>query len=149
MAFDFVWKGLSTFQFVYHIKKEEDRKIVSISPLTCWMKDAPTILAPSGKPTARFPNEAPPSKKLPSTNKIEWIWRQDNDKHRIGTRPISFPIYQVPTDRNVSTLSTLARERLMYELEQELLCDQWKEKAEECHGQMVEEKYKRIERKKK
>ena len=80
MASDFGWKGLPIFRFEYHIEKEEDENIVSIAPLTCWMKVAPTILAPSGKSTARFPNEAPPSEKLPSTKNIEWIWKQDNEK---------------------------------------------------------------------
>ena len=141
----FGWNELPIFSFEISMGLEEDgKKSVSISPLECWMKQGPTILTPSSSPTQVFKNKSLPMERLPDTKNIRWILRMKKESQRIGTKPIPWPIYGIPTSRSISTLSRNRREKKIEKILEEKQTEEWKRKIEQLALAKEKETYRKI-----
>ena len=81
---------------------------VFFSPLRCYTKIGPTILAASNKPCELHPGAPNPQDLLLPTRHVEWVWR--TKASRIGVEKPSCELVEVPQiteGRNISTLSTI------------------------------------------
>ena len=126
-------------------ENEEGKKSVSISPLRCYLKEGPTYLVPCNKPNSVVSNKTPPSKKLPDTKNIRWIWRTEREVQRIGMKPIHFPIYEIPTERQISTISQRKREEKIENIREKYKIEEWKQKMAKISEEKEKEKYRKTE----
>ena len=69
---DFGYKNCPIFQA--EIVGEEGGDVL-FSPLRCFTKDGPTILASSKRPCELHPGASNPQDLLPPTRHVEWVWR--------------------------------------------------------------------------
>ena len=106
---------------------------VEFLELRSFQKNAPTILAASRRPWRLHPGAPDPKTLLPSTEHVEWVWRQEK-MHAIGTRRTSCPLWEIPeiaANRRLSTLSTRNRAVRLEEILEAKTKLEWGEKLEE------------------
>ena len=92
---------------------------VAFSPIRCFVKDAPTILAAYNRHCELHIGAPDPSTVLPPTEHVEWVWRTPKT-HRIGT--------EIAAGRRLATLSTRGRLRRQQELLDGLARVDWEER---------------------
>ena len=139
----FGFHHLPIFCFSFETNQnEEGKKNVSISPLRCYLKEGPTYLVPCNKPNAVVSKKTLPWEKLPDTESIRWIWRKEREGQRVGTKPIQFPIYEIETNRTISTLSQRKREEKTSEIREKYKIEEWKQKMAKISEE--KEQYRKI-----
>ena len=89
---------------------------ITIGKLRCYTKNASTTLVRSKKPTEVHKDPPCLQKFLPPTDFIEWEWRTKKTKNSIGVEKVSREILEVPTNREISTLSVNKRKVRLLEL---------------------------------
>jgi len=99
---------------------------ITIGELRCYTKNAPTTLARSKKPTEVHKDPPCLQQLLPPTNFIEWEWRNKKTKNSIGVEKIRYEILEVPTNREISTLSVNKRKLRLLELIESEKIANWK-----------------------
>ena len=82
---------------------------ITIGKLRCYTKDASTTLARSKKPTEVHKDPPCLPQLLSPTDFIEWEWRTTKTKNSIGVEKVIREILEVPTNREISTLSVNKR----------------------------------------
>ena len=136
--------------FRTEILGEENDEVV-FSPLRCYTKVGPTILAASNKPTELHLDAPNPQDFLPPTPTVEWVWRTRKPK-RIGMEPPSRELVEVPeiaAGRHLSTLSTRNRYIRLEELVDARDRLDWAERMErivERARENTENRYRELER---
>ena len=99
------------------------KKNIRLATLRCYIKnkDAYTILTPCNNPTTVYKNPPDVEEFLPSTDKIQWKWRQKKEKAfalRNPTQEIEeFPA--LTTNKKISTKSTARRKDILIEIEEQ------------------------------
>ena len=99
---DFGFQNCPIFQTIDGLEGSE----VFFSPLRCYTKIGPTVLAASNKPCELHPGAPNPQDLLPPTRHVEWVWRTKITS-RIGVEKPSCELVEVPQiaeGRNISTL---------------------------------------------
>ena len=90
------------------------------------------FLTPSNNPTTVYKNPLDVEEFLPSTDKIQWKWRQKKEKAfalRNPTQKIEeFPA--LTTNKKISTKSTARRKDILIEIEEQKNTQIWKDTTE-------------------
>ena len=118
--------------FAAEILGVENNEVV-LSPVYCFQKNAPTILAASRRPLQLHPGAPDPQTLLPPTEHVEWVWRPKK-AHAIGTERPSCPLWEVPeiaANRRLSTLSTRNRALRLEQILEERTRQEWGKQLEE------------------
>ena len=118
---------------------------ITIGKLRCYTKNAPTILARARKPTEVHNDPPCLQQLLPPTNFIEWEWRTKKTKHSIGVEKIRHEILEVPTTREISTLSVNKRKHRLLELIESGKVANWKLEKERQLQENINERIKEFE----
>ena len=117
--------------FLVEVLGVENNKVL-FSELPCFQKNAPTIPAACRRPCQLHPEAPDPKTLLPSTEHVEWAWR--NEKMlAIGKQLPSCPLWEMPeiaANREMSTLSTRNRTVRLEEILEEKTKLEWAEKLE-------------------
>jgi hypothetical protein len=106
---------------------------VEIGKLQCYTKNGETTLAPSTKPTKVykvFQNNL--QKFLPSTDTVLWSMRTKK-LGTVGQIPPRCAVQEVSTIRNISTLSTASREKILFALLDKIERERMVEKMQTDH----------------
>ena len=118
--------------FLVEILGLENNEVL-FSGVRCFQKNAPTILAASRRPCQMHPGAPDPKTLLPSTEHVEWAWREEK-MSAIGKQRPSCPLWEMPeiaANREMSTLSTRHRAVRLEEILEEKTKLEWAEKLEE------------------
>ena len=138
MISEFGFKGLPIYHVNIEISVNDDgEKEILLSDLKSYIKDDPTVLCPSNQAT-KVTNFEDPSVYLPDTEHIQWVWRKEKCKNRIGLEKIRFHIEEMETNRVVSMLSSKERTICLEEQEELLVSKKWRQNAEKIHIKILE-----------
>jgi hypothetical protein len=77
-----------------------------------------------------MPDVPDPSGILPPTERVEWEWRTTKTKNAIGMEKIRYPIEEVPTNREISLLSTRRRAEILEDILESGRIEEWRRAKE-------------------
>ena len=118
---------------------------ITIGKLRCYSKNASTTLARSKKPTEVHKDPPCLQQLLPPTDFIEWEWRTKKTKNSIGVEKVRREILEVPTNREISTLSVNKRKARLLELIESGKVANWKLEKEKQLQENINERTEEFE----
>ena len=110
-----------------------DEDAVEMVPLQCYVKNSNTasVLARCKEPTKVHHADAP-SLLLPDTQHVSWIWHTKKS-HAIGMEPLHWPLEQVETRKEISTLFIKKRAILLLGIEDAMQAELWRQSVYQEH----------------
>ena len=118
---------------------------ITIGKLRCYTKNASTSLARSKKPTEVHKDPPCLQQLLPPTDFIEWEWRTKKTKNSIGVEKVRREILEVPTNREISTLSVNKRKARLLDLIESGKVANWKLEKEKQLQENINERTEEFE----
>ena len=118
---------------------------ITIGKLRCFTKNVPTTLARSKKPTEVHKDPPCLQQLLPPTDFIEWEWRTKKTKNSMGVEKVRREILEVPTNREISTLSVNKRKARLLDLIESGKVANWKLEKEKQLQENINERAEEFE----